>query len=105
MCSSDLLPLLIKMDAGKFKGAEELARRHGFTAGAASDVSHEIVGTIEELSNGLLERHPGAVLFGGQLAFRHETVWTRWLHNSAVYALQHLFCRRGVPFVIVPARV
>ena len=110
------------VDAGSFKGAEELdrlqretaasveryadlARRHGFIAGAASDVSHDIVGTIEELSNGLLERHPGAVLFGGQLAFRHETVWTRWLHNYAVYALQRLFCRRGVPFVIVPARV
>ena len=45
------------------------------------------------------------MLFGGQLAFTHETVWTRWLHNYAVFALQRIFCRRGVPFVIVPARV
>jgi hypothetical protein len=68
-------------------------------------VSHDVVGTIEELSHKLLTLHPGAVLFGGQLAFTHETVWTRWLHNYAVFALQRLFCRRGVPFVIVPVRI
>ena len=110
------------VDAGTFKGADELerlkretaasaeryvemARRHGFTAEAVSDVSHDVVGTIEELSEGLLQRHPGAVLFGGQIAFSRETRWTRWLHNYAVFALQRLFCRRGVPFVIVPAKI
>jgi hypothetical protein len=57
------------------------------------------------LGDELLKRFPGAVIFGGQLAFKRETLWTRWLHNYAVFALQRLFCRRGVPFVIVPARV
>jgi amino acid transporter len=110
------------VDAGSFKGAEELerlkretaasaeryaglARRHGFTAATACDVSHDIVDTLGAISNGLLRRHPDAMLFGGQLAFSHETLWTRWLHNYVVYSLQRLFCRRGVPFVIVPARV
>ena len=110
------------VDAGSFKGAEELerlkhetaasaeryvelARRHGFTAEAVSEVSHDFVHTIEAMSDTLLQRHPRAVLFGGQLAFTHETLWTRWLHNYAVFALQRVFCRRGVPFVIVPARV
>ena len=27
------------------------------------------------------------------------------LHNYAVFALQRIFCRQGVPFVIVPARI
>jgi amino acid transporter len=110
------------VDAGSFKGAEELdrlkretaasaeryaelARCHGFNAEAVTEVSHDIVGTIEAMSDGLLGRHPDAMLFGGQLAFTHETLWTRWLHNYAVYALQRLFCKRGVPFVIVPARI
>lgn len=110
------------LDAGSFKGAEELerlkaetlagvaqyvefAQRHGFTAEAVTEVGHDIVGKIAELSEDLLQRHPRAVLFGGQLAFSNETRWTRWLHNYAVFALQRLFCRRGVPFVIVPARV
>ena len=61
--------------------------------------------SLEEISEGLLQRHPGAVLFCGQIAFSHETRWTRWLHNYAVFALQKMFCRRGVPFVIVPAKV
>jgi hypothetical protein len=110
------------VDAGSFKGLGELerlktetaasaqryvdfARKHGFTAEAMTEVSHDLVVTIEELSDALLAKHPGAVLFGGQLAFTHETVWTRWLHNYAVFALQRVFCRKGVPFVIVPARV
>jgi len=110
------------VDAGSFKGSDELerlksetaasarryvdfARKHGFTAEAVTDVSHDVVGAIEELSSELLTKHPGAVMFGGQIAFTHETVWTRWLHNYAVFALQRVFCRKGVPFVIVPARV
>ncbi len=110
------------VDAGSFKGAEELerlraetaagaeryaslARRHGFTAETTCAISHDVVEAIGSLSEEWLQKHPGAILFGGQLAFRHETVWTRWLHNHAVFALQRLFCRRGVPFVIVPAQV
>jgi amino acid transporter len=110
------------LDAGSFKGAEELerlktetaagvqryvefARCHGFTAEAVTDVGHDIVGKIAEVSDTLLQRHPGAVLFGGQIAFTEETRWTRWLHNYAVFALQRLFCRRGVAFIIVPARI
>lgn len=110
------------LDAGSFKGAQELerlkaetlastrryvefAQQHGFTAEAAIEISHDLVGTIEKMSEVLMKQHPDAVLFGGQLAFTHETVWTRWLHNYAVFALQRIFCRQGVPFVIVPARI
>ena len=110
------------LDAGSFKGAQELerlkaetqagvqryvdyARRHGFQAEAVADVGHDVVGRIAELGEELLRCNPGAVLFGGQLAFANETRWTRWLHNHAVFALQRIFCRHGVPFVIVPIKV
>jgi hypothetical protein len=110
------------LDAGSFKGAEELerlksetttslkryvvfAQQHGFTAASVTEVGHDIVGKIAELSEDLVRQHPNAVLFGGQLAFTDETRWTRWLHNYVVFALQRVFCRRGVPFVIVPARI
>ena len=110
------------VDAGTFKGAEELerlkqdtsesvgrytdyARKFGFEAEGISEVSHDIVGSLEEICAGLLEKNPSGVIFGGQLAFSRETIWTRWLHNYAVFALQRAFCRRGQPFVIVPARV
>jgi hypothetical protein len=110
------------LDAGSFKGAQELerlkaetttsanryveiARRNGFAAETVTDVSWDVVGRIESMSDDLMREHPGAVVFGGQLAFSQETIWTRWLHNYAVFALQRAFCRRGVSFVIVPARV
>ncbi len=110
------------VDAGSFKGVAEIERlrqesalgarryvdlalRSGFTAECVCDVSHDLLGKIEDLAEDLLKRHPGAVLFGGQIAFRKETFWTRWLHNYVVFSLQRIFCRTGVPFVIVPARV
>ncbi len=110
------------VDAGSFKGAEELerlrqettkaaeryasfARSQGFASETLTEVSHDVVGALEEIGKNLIAENPGAVLFGGQLACARETIWTRWLHNYAVFALQRIFCRDGVPFVIVPARV
>ncbi|PTY05417.1 amino acid transporter [Opitutaceae bacterium EW11] len=110
------------IDAGTFKGSEEiarlrettaagaeryveLARQHGYAAESVVDLSHDIVGAIDEIGDRVAEKYPGAVFFSGQLAFTHETRLTRWLHNYAVFALQRIFCRKGMPFVIVPARV
>ncbi|MGC4033716.1 MAG: hypothetical protein QM754_18685 [Tepidisphaeraceae bacterium] len=110
------------VDAGCFKGAEELAalrektetdgqkyvamcQKHGYTAHAVSRIGIDIVQTAEGVAKELLKEHRNAVIFGGQLAFEKETIWTRWLHNYVVFALQRLFCRQGVPFVIVPAKV
>lgn len=110
------------VDAGSFKGAEEiehlrqatessldryatLSRKHGYEVECVAEVSHDVVGSLDEIGDRLLEKHPQAVFFSGQLAFSHETRLTRWLHNYAVFALQRIFCRKGVPFVIVPARV
>ena len=110
------------VDVGRFKGTEEinrleletkrdaqhyeeLAQRSGFKAESVTAVSHDIVTAAQNLCGDLLEKWPDAVIFSGQLAFRHETFWTRLLHNYVVFALQRYFCRQGVPFVIVPARV
>ena len=110
------------VDAGSFKGADELerlrattdeqagryadlCRRCGLEAEVKTAISHDVIETIQTLVEELLRNHPTAVVFAGQLSFQHETVWTRWLHNYVVFALQRIYCRRGVPFVIVPIRV
>jgi len=110
------------VDAGSFKGAEEIAglkaateagldryialsRQYGYKAEAVADINTDVVKAIDEIGDRLLVQHPDAIFFSGQLAFSHETRLTRWLHNYAVFALQRIFCRKGVPFVIVPARV
>jgi amino acid transporter len=110
------------VDAGTFKGAEEieklrertredaeryadLCRRCGLDAEAQTAIGNDLVTTIREQVAEVLKRHPAAVVFGGQLAFQKETIWTRWLHNWVVFDLQRYYCREGVPFVIVPIRV
>ncbi len=110
------------VDAGSFKGAAdlealrqksnddirryvEICQKCGLEAEGISDIAVDVTPALRDLAHTALERHPGAVVFGGQLAFNNETIWTRWLHNYVVYALQRLFTREGVPFVIVPVRV
>lgn len=110
------------VDAGSFKGSEQLERlrqqtsesvrkyvdlaRHlGFEAQSEWDLSHDPLQSIQKITQHLMRQHPAAVVFGGQLAFARETIWTRWLHNYVVFALQRFFCREGTPFVIIPAKV
>ncbi len=110
------------VDAGSFKGAAEierlraatadqaeryaaLARRVGLQAEVRTAIGHDIIETIEGLVEQALGTDPTAVVFAGQLAFPRETVWTRWRHNYTVFALQRIYCRRGVPFVIVPVLI
>jgi hypothetical protein len=110
------------VDAGSFKGADQvdrlraetarqaeqyadLARRYGLDAQVKTDIGPDVMATVQALVAEALREHPGAVVFAGQLAFPTETVWTRWLHNYVAFALQRIYCRQGVPFVIVPVRV
>ena len=60
---------------------------------------------LQRLVDEALGEHPDAVVFAGQLAFLRESTWTRLLHNYVVFALQRIYCRRGVPFVVVPVGV
>lgn len=110
------------LDAGSFKGAEEverlrestaeqvghyadLGRGCGLDTGVKTEIGHDVLTMLQKCVDEALGEHPGAVVFGGQLAFQTETIWTRWLHNSVVFALQRAYCRAGVPFVIVPIRI
>lgn len=110
------------VDAGTFKGSGELerlrhttddvarryvemSRRYGFRAEARTAIGHDLMTAIRGLVEAALRDYPAAVVFGGQIAFRNETIWTRWLHNHIVFGLQRIFCREGVPFVVVPVRV
>jgi amino acid transporter len=83
----------------------ELARTCGLDAEGRTAVGHDLEETIEGCVADVLAKHPDATVFGGQLAFQTETLWTRWLHNTVVFALQRTFCRKGIPFVIVPIAV
>ncbi|HLH56048.1 MAG TPA: APC family permease [Verrucomicrobiae bacterium] len=110
------------VDAGNFKGAAEVEnlQRHiqegnnryveymrlrGMYAEAISAVGIDVVQKASEMAPSILERFPNGIFFGGQLVFRHETLFTRLLHNYAVFSLQRRFYQQGLPLLILPIRV
>jgi amino acid transporter len=110
------------IDAGTFKGAEEMdhlrqttnadiqryvqyMNSEGFYAKGLSFVGLDIVEEMEKQTPGILKRYSSAVFFGGQLVFPSESRMNRWLHNYTVFALQRMFYRKGIPFVILPIRL
>lgn len=110
------------VDAGVFKGAEQIERlkertardlgryvsymhRQGFAAESFSAIGIDIVHEITNLTPRILERFPRSVFFGGQIVFPQDSFWTRLLHNYVVFAVQRQLYRKAVPFVIIPVRV
>lgn len=109
-------------DAGNFKGASEVEnlhyhikqemdryvnfmRSHGHCAEGYSSVGIDVVEEITNLAPKILERFPHSVFFGGQLVFPEEGLFTRWLHNYTVFAIQRKFYHQGIPIVMLPIRV
>ena len=110
------------IDAGNFKGAREVdnlnahidadvaryveyARLNGCYAEGFHSIGVDIVEEMMNLTPKIQERFPQTVFFGGQIVFPEETIWTRWLHNYVVFAVQRKLYRQGVPFVILPVRL
>jgi amino acid transporter len=110
------------IDVGSFKGLEaiqqlqehvpreldryvQLMQRNGFYAESFWSVGVDTMEEVGKLLPVIRQRFPNAAFFGGQLVFEKETLWTRWLHNYLAFALQRMFYREGVPFVILPIRV
>lgn len=110
------------LDAGNFKGAAEVGRLEnetrshlrkyvdfisgqGLYAEGLSFMGVDVVKEIENIIPVVSGRFPNAVVFGGQLVFPQESIFTRWLHNDTVFTLQRIFYQHGIPFVIMPIRV
>jgi len=110
------------IDAGNFKGAAEvsnldaqnkkdlaryveLMQRHGSYAEGLAYMGVDVLEEADKVIADLAQKFPRAVIFGGQLVFPKESLWTRWLHNGTVFALQRKFYQSGIPFVVLPIRV
>jgi amino acid transporter len=110
------------VDAGNFKGSDELetlrthtaaeagryadwARRHGFGAETFTGIGHDIMGEAMTLAAAAREKFPNSIFFAGQLAFARETRLTRLLHNYTALALQRRFFAANLPFVVLPIQV
>jgi amino acid transporter len=110
------------IDAGNFKGAAEVTnleeqvnndlkryvgfmRGQGFYAEGLPFMGVDIIQEAEKIIPVIAQKYPNAVVFGGQLVFPTENLWTRWLHNDTAFILQRKFYQEGIPFVVLPIRV
>jgi amino acid transporter len=110
------------VDAGNFKGAEEVAgmrtdvkkeleryvhymRCHGYYAAGYSSFGTDVVDEIAQVTPAILKRFPNAILFGGQLVFPKTTFLSGVFHNYTIFAVQRRFYSEGIPVVILPIRV
>jgi hypothetical protein len=110
------------IDAGVFKGVEEIQRlqdevsegvdkyvklitSYGYHADSFTSVGTDVVEEITKLAPAILEKYPNAVFFGGQIVFPDDSMITRWLHNYTVFASQRKLYKDGIPFVVLPIKV
>jgi amino acid transporter len=110
------------IDAGNFKGADEIdnlgdfvrnetskyvdyMKEHGYYAEAYFSLGTDVVDEVNKLVPDIREKFPDIVFFGGQLVFTKESLMDRWLHNYTVFAVQRNLYVHGIPFVILPVKV
>ena len=110
------------VDAGTFKGAEELenlkkkvgedldhyknfVNKQGFFAESHTSFGTDVVAEVAKVAPEILEKYPNAVFFGGQLVFPRPSVFTSFLHNYTIFAVQRYFYTQGIPIMLMPIRV
>lgn len=110
------------VDAGQFKGAEEIShlratvaadaqryvdymRGNGFHAESVYTVGTDVVGEVATLSREVTKRYPHSVVFTGQLIFPGDTIATRVLHNYMSFAIQRRLYYEGIPVLVLPIRM
>jgi len=110
------------LDSGNFKGVAEterlaertreslekyvaLANRLGLAATSMMRVGPDPVAEADELCAEVAQRFPKTTFFAGKLIFQREKWYHRLLHNETAEALQRRLQWRGLPLLVLPARV
>ncbi len=82
----------------------EFAQRAGFAANCRMSMGTDPVDEVVDICTGLQREYNQCVVFGGQLAFANETLWTRMLHSQTAFEIQRRLQFAGLPVVILPVR-
>jgi len=60
---------------------------------------------VEEFAGvvpGILEKYPHCNFFGGQIVFKNDNFFSRWLHNYTLFSIQRRLYHEGIPLFIIP---
>ncbi|VVB53567.1 Amino acid permease [uncultured archaeon] len=110
------------IDAGNFKGLEEFEKlkshindelghyvtfmqKQGFYAEGRSDIGIDGVDETCALVNKIIEAHPDAEVYGGQLVLPKETFFSKLPYNQTTFAVQRRLEEQQVPFRILPIQL
>ncbi|MFH1073534.1 MAG: APC family permease [Candidatus Firestonebacteria bacterium] len=110
------------VDSGAFKGAGAIEnlqehiktdvdkyvnyiQSRGYFAEGICLIGVDVVQEVSDGAQEILKKYPNANFFGGQLVFPEEIVFTRWLHNYTVFAIQRRFYYQGIPIILLPIRL
>ncbi len=80
------------------------AQRAGFAAGYRMAMGTDPVDEVVEICRKIAQDYNQCVAFGGQLAFKDESIWTRMLHSQVAFEIQRRLQFAGLPLVILPVR-
>jgi hypothetical protein len=107
------------IDSGTFKGAAEvnalkqsthaslqkymdLARNMGFAADYRMEIGTDIVEVAVPLCQKIASEFPHSTFYSGQIVFRNEGPFHKYLHNETAFAIQRRLQYSGITTVILP---
>ncbi len=110
------------VDAGTFKGAEELehlkkkvngdlemyvnfVKSKGFYAEGFAMIGTDVVEEVSKVTPEIMDKFGNTVFFGGQLVFPNPSIFTGFLHNYTIFAVQRYYYNQGIPIMMMPIRV
>jgi amino acid transporter len=110
------------IDTGNFKGIGELKnledkiksdidkyvkylKNEGYYSEGYYSVGIEAVPEIEKLAKIVLDKFPNSTFFGGQLVFKKESFFSRFLHNYTIFSVQRVLYSKGIPIIIMPIKI
>lgn len=110
------------VDAGRFKGPEELCNleknikkeldkyvklmnSQGYNAKGLYSIGTDVIEEIERLAEKAVKKYPRNMLFTGQVVFPRESFFSRLLHNYTSFAVQKRLFNKGIPVVILPIKL
>jgi hypothetical protein len=83
----------------------DLARQLGFASDYRMTVGTEVVESATLLCRDIEGEFPRSVVFSGQITFRLEKFYHRFLHNETAFAIQRRLQWHGMTSVILPIRI
>jgi K+ transporter len=91
----------LKGQLGKY---EEFVKGYGYHAETRLHVGTDVVQGIGALAGKVAEDFPNAVFFAGQLVFKEEKFFNRFLHNQTAFLAQKKLAFEGYPMIVMPIR-